>query len=226
MQSKPLAIAAVILLAAIMLAIFSGRDEDGGDTGQGDSEATQRSALRNGNDESTAARSARRQDQSAEDMAAPIPKKWADEINRLLGDDNVSVEQAATGLLQIVADKSAPVHARQEALEHALNLTLDRDHQAVQKLLQPANGKLPIELAQTILDDTYNRPAEIQIATAIKVLQGIRQGILQGDYQEIKEEAIELLEFHLEADHGENLEAWKKASEDHLKAQNNEQQDE
>ena len=127
---------------------------------------------------------------------------------RYLGDDSITIEQAADGLLTMAADPEAPPHVRSEALEHALNLTADKDFEKVNTILTSQEAAIPEPLLQTVLNDSYNRVHITQVETAIRVLTG--------DYsEEITEEALELLEFHTDEQHGDNIDAWLQAVENY-----------
>jgi len=217
MKSKPLFIAATILVTAIILTIFVSRDKESGELGQNDTSQAERSTTRD--DNKPGPRSARRNAASSDEESLPVPQRWADQINTLLGDDAITVPQAAAGMLKIVGNQSAPLPARQEALDHALNLTSDNSHVALQALIKSGNGKLPRALAQTILDDSYNRPGEIQVNTALKVLQAGYENI--DEEENINEEAIELLHFHLEPerDPGKDIQAWEKEIDVYIQKQ-------
>ncbi|MGB2403382.1 MAG: hypothetical protein ACPIA7_08220 [Akkermansiaceae bacterium] len=138
----------------------------------------------------------------------PIPPQYGRLFARYLGDDSITIEQAADGLLAMAADPEAPLHVRSEALEHALNLTADQDFEKVNTILSSQEATIPEPLLQTVLNDSYNRVHITQVETAIRVLTG--------DYsEEIKEEALELLEFHTDEQHGNNIDAWLQAVENY-----------
>ena len=133
-----------------------------------------------------------------------IPAQYGRLFARYLGDDSITIEQAADGLLAMAADPEAPLHVRSEALEHALNLTDDKDFEKVNTILTSQETVIPEPLLQTVLNDSYNRVHITQVETAFR--------ILTGDYSdEITEEALELLEFHTDEQHGDNIEAWQQA---------------
>ncbi len=135
-----------------------------------------------------------------------IPPQYGRLFGRYLGDDSITIEQAADGLLAMAADPEAPLHVRSEALEHALNLTDDKDFEKVNTILTSQEAVIPEPLLQTVLNDSYNRVHITQVETAIRVLTG--------DYsEEFKEEALELLEFHTDEQHGDNIDAWLQAVE-------------
>lgn len=216
MKSKPLTIAAAIIFAVITLVVLSNRDKDKNNNQLDKTEQEQRSASRT--NEASESRSATRNNSSPSQPSEPIPKVWADQINNLLGDDAVTVEQAAVGMLKIADNGSSPLPARYGALEHALNLTQDKDFNNILSIIDPEKKELPADLAQAILDDTYNRSNVIQVTTALKILQAGYESI---DAEEnINEEAIELLEFHTDQKHGDDINAWEKAVADFIKEQN------
>jgi hypothetical protein len=98
------------------------------------------------------------------------------------------------------------MNVRSDALEHALNLTNDNSFENVNSILTSQESAIPESLVQTLFDDSYNREHLSQV--------NIAYDILTGDYSnDLVEEAIEMLEFHTEEDHGNNIGAWKKAVE-------------
>jgi len=114
----------------------------------------------------------------------------------------------------------SPKDGQIKSIRHALNLTSDNSHVALQALIKSGNDNLPLALAQTILDDSYNRPGEIQVNTALKILQAGYENI--DEEENINEEAIELLHFHLEPerDPGKDIQAWEKEIDAYIQKQN------
>ncbi len=95
-----------------------------------------------------------------------IPPQYGRLFARYLGDDSITIEQAADGLLAMAADPEAPPHVRSEALEHALNLTADKDFEKVNTILSSQEAVIPEPLLQTVLNDSYNRVHITQVETA------------------------------------------------------------
>lgn len=141
--------------------------------------------------------------------------EWEKKIDLVLSDDAISTKKATDELLGIVLDKKAPVSVRNDALEHALNLIDDQDFDQIQSTMETGSIELPEPLVQTILDDTLNRENGIQVTTALIAIQG--------SHSTIQEEARELLEFHLEQEHGDNLQLWQKAVNDYIAEQKKEE---
>ena len=135
-----------------------------------------------------------------------MPKKYGALFRQYLGDDSISIEDAATGLLDMAADPTAPMNVRTDALEHALNLTNDANFENVNAILSSQQSAIPELLVQTVLNDSYNRRHITQVDTAFR--------ILTGEYsEELVEEALELLEFHTDENHGNDIDAWAQAVE-------------
>ena len=205
MKSKPLTIAIVILAAAIILIVSSKKTRDAESTSPDPQSQTEQATQ-----EKTQEREAR---SAARKNSAVASQEWEEKIDVLLEDDTIPNEQAAEKLLEITLDASAPLPARLDALEHGLNLIEDEDfNNLIGNAMDQGKNELPADLMQAILDDTYNRSNIIQVTTALKVIQG--------QHSEIKEEAIELLEFQTEQEHGEDINAWQKAVADFIKQQN------
>lgn len=155
---------------------------------------------------------------ASQEEEQPIPTQYGRLFARYLGDDSITIEQAADGLLAMAADPEAPLHVRSEALEHALNLTKDEDFEKVNAILSTREAVIPEPLLQTVLNDSYNRKHITQVDTSMR--------ILRGEYsEEITEEAIELLEFHTDEQHGNDIEAWQQAV-DNYRQQNTQQVEE
>ena len=135
-----------------------------------------------------------------------MPKKYGSLFRQYLGDDSISIEDAASGLLEMADDPTAPMNVRTDALEHALNLTNDANFENVNATLSSQQSAIPELLVQTVLNDSYNRRHITQVDTAFR--------ILTGEYsEELVEEALELLEFHTDENHGNDIDAWAQAVE-------------
>lgn len=126
-----------------------------------------------------------------------------EKIDLVLADENISHEQAYRKLLAVTLDQQVAIEVRNDALEHALNLVTNSHFKAIYDILGTGKHELPAPLVQTILDDTMNRTEDIQLNTALLILQGSHKGLT--------EEAKELLEFHLDENHGNDLIRWNNA---------------
>jgi len=196
MKSKPLTYAiAITLLAIVAIFIISSNREDAVDDDSGTS--SYQSAENGSRNAARDARSRNRPNNSISNM------EWEEKIDFVLGSDSISEAKATQSLLSITLDPKAPLAIRNDALEHALNLVEDEDFQTIENIMGTGDKELPEPLVQTILDDTLNRSDTIQLTIALKVIPGKHTAIV--------EEAIELLEFHLEEEFGEDIEKWNQA---------------
>ena len=208
MKSKPLAIAIFVLAVALLIGFYSSKKTNSADNST-EGNATQQEAPRSAQAQPRDPRSAslpgsprEANDQEEEEM----PKKYGALFKQYLGDDSISIEDAATGLLDMAADPTAPMNVRTDALEHALNLTNDANFENVNAILSSQQSAIPELLVQTVLNDSYNRRHITQVDTAFR--------ILTGEYsEELVEEALELLEFHTDENHGNDIDAWAQAVE-------------
>ena len=208
MKSKPLAIAIFVLAVALLIGFYSSKKTNSADNST-EGNATQQEAPRSAQAQPRDPRSAslpgsprEANDQEEEEM----PKKYGALFKQYLGDDSISIEDAATGLLDMAADPTAPMNVRTDALEHALNLTSDANFENVNAILSSQQSAIPELLVQTVLNDSYNRRHITQVDTAFR--------ILTGEYsEELVEEALELLEFHTDENHGNDIDAWEQAVE-------------
>ena len=208
MKSKPLAIAIFVLAVALLIGFYSSKKTNSADNST-EGNATQQEAPRSAQAQPRDPRSAslpgsprEANDQEEEEM----PKKYGALFKQYLGDDSISIEDAATGLLDMAADPTAPMNVRTDALEHALNLTNDANFENVNAILSSQQSSIPELLVQTVLNDSYNRRHITQVDTAFR--------ILTGEYsEELVEEALELLEFHTDENHGNDIDAWAQAVE-------------
>jgi hypothetical protein len=207
MKPKPLtiAIAVIILAIATFLAISSNRKDDNGDTTNPDTHQT-----RNGTNTPRNARAQHRSGTTTSHM------EWEEKIDFVLSSESISAEKATSTLLGITLDPEAPLPIRNDALEHALNLVDDEDFQTIQNIMGTKDKELPELLVQTILDDTLNRSDTIQLTTALKVIPGKHTAVI--------EEAVELLEFHLEIELGTNVKKWSQVVDAYIAKQKKEEQ--
>ena len=202
MKSKPLAIAIFVLAVALLIGFYSTKKTNSENNTPAEI-SNQQEAPRSAQAQPRDPRSAREANDQEE---AEMPKKYGALFRQYLGDDSISIEDAATGLLDMAADPTAPMNVRTDALEHALNLTNDANFENVNAILSSQQSVIPELLVQTVLNNSYNRRHITQVDTAFR--------ILTGEYsEELVEEALELLEFHTDENHGNDIDAWAQAVE-------------
>ena len=209
MKSKPLIIAIIVLVAALLIGFYSIKNTES-ESNSAEDPTTQQEVARSATIEArdnrspSQSRDPREAGEQAEEEA--MPKKYGALFRKYLGDDSISIADAADGLLEMAADPTAPMNVRTDALEHALNLTSDANFENVNAILTSQESAIPELLVQTVLNDSYNRRHITQVDTSFR--------ILIGEYsEELVEEAIELLEFHTDENHGNDLDAWAQAVE-------------
>jgi hypothetical protein len=206
MKSKPLAIAIFVLAVALLIGFYSTKKTNSEKNTPAEI-SNQQEAARSATAEPRDPRSLR-QTESSSDASdqEEMPKKYGALFRKYLGDDSISIADAADGLLKMAADPTAPMNVRSDALEHALNLTNDNSFENVNSILTSQESVIPESLVQTVLNDSYNRRHITQVDTSLR--------ILNGEYsEELVEEALELLEFHTDENHGNDLDAWTQAVE-------------
>jgi len=199
MKVKP-SIIAVILLIIAAIFFISTKNTQQESTTKTNSKAQSSEAFRPGRHSAKTHRANRN---TASSSLAKMTNE--EKVDLALGDDSISVDRAAQILLQVVTNENASVEERNDALEHALNLIDDKDFEPVLDILDPTKKELPETLVQTILDDTLNRDATVQLEASILALQG--------SYDATITDAKELLEFHLDQELGDDVQGWKKAIE-------------
>ena len=205
MKSKPLAIIIAALLAALIIAYYGTKENTPEET-QASETTTEREEARSARTDPRESQVSRPERPSDPQQEEALTQEYSQVFRKLLGDDSVSTDEAAEGLLYLAADPKAPAQVRADALEHALNLTNDENFNQVGEILSSQEAIIPEPLLQTVLDDSYNRKHITQVDTSMRVLRG--------EYsEEITEEAIELLEFHTDEQHGSDIEAWQQAVE-------------
>ncbi len=136
-------------------------------------------------------------------------------MDQLLADDHVSQRDATIGLVEIACNRKVAADQRVDALQHALNLTPDRDHkELIRAWLE--NGSFESELLQrTLLDDAFNRDEIVKLPTAY--------ALLNSEHEAIAKDAAELLGFVLEVTPDEREKGnvpWKKRIDDYMQARN------
>jgi len=206
MKSKPLAIAIFVLAVALLIGFYSTKKTNSENNTPAEI-SNQQEAARSATAEPRDPRSPR-QTESSSDASdqEEMPKKYGALFRKYLGDDSISIADAADGLLKMAADPTAPINVRSDALEHALNLTDDTNFENVNTILSSQESVIPEPLVQTVLNDSYNRRHITQVDTSLR--------ILNGEYsEELVGEALELLEFHTDEYHGDDLVAWTQAVE-------------
>ena len=209
MKSKPLIIAIIVLAAALLIGFYSTKNTDSENNSAGDPSTQQeaaRSATIEARDNRSPSQSGDPRETEDQTEDEEMPKKYGVLFRKYLGDDSISIPDAANGLLEMAGDPTAPMNVRTDALEHALNLTSDANFENVNAILTSQQNAIPESLVQTVLNDSYNRRHITQVDTAFR--------ILNGEYsEEIVEEALELLEFHTDENHGNDIDAWAQAVE-------------
>lgn len=210
MKSKPLAMAVAILLVAVIVGYYKSNTNTPIETGslETTNQPPQRQTANYEPGESRTPPVTQLPEVNLDDEA----QKYVQTVEKLLGDDSVSVDEAAQGLLAVAANPKASLEIRTDALEHALDLSNDEYFAQVNQVLASQEAAIPEALLQVVLDESYNREHDTQVETAFRVISG--------EYsEEIKEEAIELLEFHTEEEHGNDVTAWQKAVESYRQKQ-------
>jgi len=206
MKSKPLAIAIFVLAVALLIGFYSTKktnSENNTPAETSNQQAAARSATAEPRDPRSPSQTESSSDASDQEE---MPKKYGALFRKYLGDDSISIADAADGLLKMAADPTAPMNVRSDALEHALNLTNDNSFENVNSILTSQESVIPESLVQTVLNDSYNRRHITQVDTSLR--------ILNGEYsEELVEEALELLEFHTDENHGSDIDAWAQAVE-------------
>jgi len=136
-------------------------------------------------------------------------------MDRLLSDDQVSQRDATIGLVEIASNRKVGSEQRVDALQHALNLTPDRDHkELIRAWLE--NGSFESELLQrALLDDAFNRDEIVKLPTAY--------ALLNSEHESIAKDAQDLLGFVLEVTPEEREKGnvpWKKRIDAYMEARN------
>lgn len=118
----------------------------------------------------------------------PAEKEIYPEIDAIVGNTNISNEEAADSLIRIAAHTSASLGERTEALSHAMLLANDEKFNAICALAKDA--EFPVELADMVTTELYNRPLSSQIAGTMMLLDHLDTGV--------SSRAAELLAFVIE----------------------------
>ena len=117
----------------------------------------------------------------------PVLEPGAHRITAWLSDPAISPDDAARGLWRIASDRNEKQSVRNEALTHALNLTVDAAFLGEVVPTLSEEGVWSGSLGLALLADIYDRPRDVQIPAAIAMLPVAAT--------ELHEELRELLEF-------------------------------
>lgn len=136
------------------------------------------------------------------------------QIERLLGDESISVDEAAKQLSEIAGRKGLPEAERIEAMKHGLNLNFKALAEVVK------DPDLPSPMAQLYVEELMNHNQERRgQMEACLSLMGHRD-------EEIRKQAQDLLAFYLgEESLAENPEELRKAAAEWLETQRAEEKD-
>ena len=127
--------------------------------------------------------------------------EWEAQISNALADDSISNEQAIDRLLVLAADPAVDETVRLDATEHALNLTEDETFTKVMPIWKdPAT---PVDMLDSILSDLYNRGDRVK-------LESVLEAAKVADHP-MHDDAVELLEFHVDENYGDDWNAWGEA---------------
>lgn len=137
------------------------------------------------------------------------------EMDRLLSDDRVSQRDATIGLVDIACNRKVASEKRVDALQHALNLTPDREHkELIRAWLE--NGSFESEqLQRVLLDDAFNRDEVVKLPTAY--------ALMDSTHPDIAKDATELMGFVLEVTEEEKKRGnvpWKQRMDEYMAARN------
>lgn len=134
----------------------------------------------------------------ARSVITPKPPVSAS-VETLLADTSLDNKALMAGLSKLVLDSSLPLEARNEAMSHLLNLSVEDPAPILLPLIKDA--KLPDPLCQRILEDALNSQPTWQADACLAALAHRKD-------KETLTEAREHLAFLTGADHGDNLAAW------------------
>ncbi len=109
-------------------------------------------------------------------------------VDALVGNSNLSNDDSARGLIAIVAGNSASLGEKIEALSHAMLLTSDENFNSICELTKKQD--FPVELADMVATELYNRPLHNQIEGSLILLDYLDSGV--------SGRAAELLSFVIE----------------------------
>jgi len=123
---------------------------------------------------------------------------WQDKISSALADDTISNQVAVQRLLSLAKDPNVDETVRLDALEHSLNLTDDEEFGEVLPILTDTSA--PVEMLDSALTDLYNRGDRVKLESVLEVAK-------IPDHP-LHEDAIELLEFYVDENYGDDWDAW------------------
>ena len=127
--------------------------------------------------------------------------EWEATISNALADDSISNEQAVDRLLVLAADPTVDETVRLDATEHALNLTEDETFSKVMPIWKdPAT---PVDMLDSILSDLYNRGDRVKLEAVLEAAKVANHPL--------HEDNIELLEFYVDENYGDDWDAWGEA---------------
>jgi len=133
--------------------------------------------------------------------AAPETNRAAaaiEEIDAVLRDESIPQDNAARRLVALASDATVPNKIRNDALQHAMNLLPNGSFDSLAEMIK--TQATPPELLDLVFHEIHNRPVEVQLPTALLLMQ--RSG------EQVAQQARELLAFRLEKDLGEDPAAW------------------
>lgn len=137
---------------------------------------------------------------ATEPVTAPAPTTRT--VGDIVGDDSLNDHQASLALREIVADGARTLEVREEALQHLLNLSINDPEKYLTPLVQ--DPRLPVDLIQIILADSFNTPPQWQASAHLAILAHHQTPAL-------RDEAKEHLRFLTDEDHGDDVRAWREA---------------
>ena len=124
--------------------------------------------------------------------------EWQDKISSALADDSISNQVAVQRLLSLAKDPKVDEDVRLDALEHSLNLTEDEEFGEVLPLL--TDKSVPVDMLDSALTDLYNRGDRVKLESVLEVAKVPEHPL--------HEDAIELLEFYVDENYGDDWDAW------------------
>lgn len=100
----------------------------------------------------------------------PERERTLEQINAWLADDSLPPEQAARKLWAVFTDTKQAKDVRHEALEHALNLTTDKQLVAEFIPIYGQPGLWSGDIGETALDELYNRGKGAKLSASAALL--------------------------------------------------------
>lgn len=124
--------------------------------------------------------------------------QWEETISNALADDSISNQEAVKRLLALSYNTKVDEQIRLDALEHSLNLSEDEEFGTILPLLKDKNT--PVEMLDSALNDLYNRGDRVKLESLLEVAK-------VPDHP-LHEDAVELLEFYVDENFGDDWNAW------------------